>query len=80
MKRLKEKLKAIYHIIVDNSKMNYYFVSFAHAKGYGRRNIYFKGEFTLSQVEDGIMKDEKEEVVILYYKKISKKQCLGGFI
>ena len=81
MRRLKEKLKAIYRIIVDNSKMNYYFVSYAHEKGFGRANYSCKGKVGIRQLEIGIMESgQKKEVVILHYQKISKEQSLGGFI
>ena len=60
---------------------SYYFVSYAHKNGFGRVCIDFVDNVSIRQIELEIMESQgKEEVLIIFYKRISKKQSKEGLI
>ena len=60
---------------------SYYFVSYAHKDGFGRISMGVLGYANIRQLELEIMESQgKEEVLIIFYKRISKKQSKEGLI
>lgn len=69
---------AIYTIYrVMNPKRRYYFVSYAHAKGFGALSLSVKGYFVRKEVEAFIDQELFEGnglITVLYYKELSQKE------